>query len=982
MYPGVEESLAHYGMPRRSGRYPWGSGENPYQSSIDLLGRINEYRKSGMTDTQIAEKLGYVDDKGDPSPSKLKAAYSNAKNDRDIYRIQTAKSLREDGLGPTEIGKKMGVSESTVRGWFREEFERRALQAEKTAEFIESQIKQKGMIDVGADVHRELGISKEMLNQALLMLEEEGYPIYKGGIPRESGQQTNQKVICMPGTQHKEIYNFEKVHALNEDNYTSHDGGETFDKLVYPKSMDSKRLMVRYAEDGGVDRDGVVELRRGVKDLSLGDSRYSQVRILVDDVAYIKGMAVYSDDMPPGVDVIFNTNKSKGTPVIGPKDNTVLKPIKTEDPDNPFGSLIKANGQNYYIDENGNRQLGLINKRADQGDWSDWKDALPSQFLGKQSRYMAKKQLDLAKANKLAEYEEICSLNNPTIKKHLLEDFANNCDSAAENLKAAALPGQKYHVIIPINTLKDTEIYAPGYEPGTKVALVRYPHGGIFEIPILTVNNKNPLGKSIIGATSEDAVGINKTIADRLSGADFDGDTVMVIPTHDKYGKVKVTSRENLPGLVGFDPKMAYPYREGMTVMSKKNTQKQMGIISNLITDMTLKGANDADLAAAVRHSMVVIDAEKHRLDYKRSEVENNIEALKARYQRKVDDDGNDIGYGGASTILSRAKSEATVLKRQGNPYTNVKGSPNYDPTRPEGALIYKTADDLYRPIRSENKKTGVITLTTVDGKKVKYDPKDPEAREKYHPLKKVDPDSGETYFTNKSGTIRYEVEPRTQKSTKMAEVDDAYKLVSASKKPMELLYADYANSMKSLANQARLEILNTGKIKYDPAAKAVYQKEFDSLMSKLNDAKLNTPRERAAQRETNAEVNAKKKAYEESTGRKMEKADEKKIRQMALSKARGKYNAISRRDRNIDISDREWEAIQSGAISESRLKDILNNTDVDKLKQRAMPRSTGTLTTAQINRVKALASSNFTLDEIAKKMGKSPTTIAKYIKE
>lgn len=982
MNPGVEEtSLLHYGMPRRSGRYPWGSGEDPYQHSRDLLARVKELRKAGKKDGEIAAELGYVDKDGKPSPSKLKAAYSNAKNERDLYRIETAKSLREDGLGPTEIGKKMGVSESTVRGWFREEFEAKARQAAKTAFFIEDQVKAKGMVDVGRGVEIELGISKEMLNQALLMLEEEGYPIYPGGIPTGPGKQTNQKVICLPGTPYKAIYEYDKVHPLNEDNYTSHDGGQTFDKLVYPKSMDSKRLMVRYAEDGGEERDGLVELRRGVKDLSLDGSRYSQVRILVDDVAYIKGMAVYSDDMPPGVDVIFNTNKKKGTPVIGPKDNTVLKPIKKEDPDNPFGSLIKANGQNYYIDENGERQLGLINKRSDQGDWSDWKDALPSQFLGKQSKFMAKKQLDLAKANRLAEFEEICSLNNPTIKKHLLKDFADNCDSAAEDLKAAALPGQKYHVIIPINTLKETEVYAPGYSPGTKVALVRYPHAGIFEIPILTVTHKNKLGEDFIGNASGDAIGINKKIADQLSGADFDGDTVMVIPTHDKYGKVKVTSRKYLDGLEGFDPKMAYPKREGMPIMTKANTQKQMGIISNLITDMTLHGATDDELVRAVKHSMVVIDAEKHVLDYKRSEIENNIDGLKAKYQKKYDANGNVIGYGGASTILSKSKSEESVLKRQGNPHTNVKGKPDYDPDRPEGANIYKVADDLYRPIRSENKKTGIVTLTTIDGEKIKYNPSDDASRAKYHPVKKTDKETGEITFTNRDGTIKYATEPRTQKSTKMMETDDAHTLVSGDQRPMELIYADYANSMKALANKARLEIVNTSKIKYDSAAKDVYRSEVDSLMSKLNDALLNNPRERAAQRMKNAEVNAKKKDYKERTGEKMSASDEKKIKQMALNKARSEIGAISRRDRNIDITDREWEAIQAGAISETKLKKILDNTDVDKLKQRAMPRSTTTLSTAQVNRIKALAASNYTLDEIAKKMGKSTTTIAKYLK-
>jgi hypothetical protein len=103
-----------------------------------------------------------------------------------------------------------------------------------------------------------------------------------------------------------------KVHSVRE--YVSHDGGDTFDTFVYPKSMDSNRIKIRYAEEGGIDKDGLVEIRRGVDDLSLGESHYAQVRILVDDNKYIKGMAVYSDNMPDGVDIVFNTNKKKELP--------------------------------------------------------------------------------------------------------------------------------------------------------------------------------------------------------------------------------------------------------------------------------------------------------------------------------------------------------------------------------------------------------------------------------------------------------------------------------------------------------------------------------------------------------------------------------------------------------------------------------------------------------------------------------------------
>lgn len=935
------EALQHYGTKRHSGRYPWGSGDDPYQhDSRDFLGRIEELKKSGWTETpeNIKKEFGLT-------TSQYRMEKSIANSERRADQVARIKSLKEDGLGATEIGRKMGLSESTVRSLLNEKSEAKMKEARETADFIKSQVDKKGMIEVGAGVAEELRISQEKLNQALYLLEREGYYSFVGGVPQVTnpGQQSNQKVVCPPGTPYKindqgkrvtsAIYEYDKIHPLNEDQYISRDDGKTFEKKFhYPSSLDSKRLAIRYKEDGGNEKDGIVELRRGVDDLSLGESKFAQVRIMVDGKKYIKGMAVYSDDMPDGIDVVFNTNKSKSVAKLD-----VLKDIKS-DPDNPFGSLIKdANqgGQYWYTDKNGKKKLGLINKRADEGDWDEWSNGLPSQFLSKQSLPLAKKQLGIAKAEKAEEFELLRELTQPTVKKYLLNKFADECDAAAVDLKAASLPGQKYHVIIPVTSMKDTEVYAPNYENGSKLALIRYPHGGTFEIPILTVNNKQKTAKKLLGDV-RDAVCINSKVAERLSGADFDGDTVMCIPTHDKGGKVKIINKNPLEDLVGFDPKVEYGPEtyKGRDVKPMKNTQIEMGKISNLITDMTLLGADDKQLARAVRHSMVVIDAEKHKLDYRQSAKDNNISALVKEWQVGVDKNGN-IKYGGASTIVSKAKGEYDVLKRQGSPKVNVKGTKDYDPSRPEGALIYKTADNVSYTKDKINKRTGEVTKVT----KYRYD-----------------------------------------KSTKMAETDDAYTLVSKARHPMELLYADYANSMKALANKARLEAIKTRNIQYSASAKAAYKDEVESLNDKLRTATLNAPREREANRRANIEVATKQKAYEAETGSKMKKGDIKKISQQALSKARTDLNTVSRADRSIKITDREWEAIQAGAISDNKLRNILKNTDVDNLRERATPRASKQLTQAKIAKIKAMTAS-YTLQQIADKMGVSVSTVSKYLK-
>ena len=893
MNPVAEEILMHYGMPRRSGRYPWGSGDNPYQHSGDFLSRIDELKSQGLRETEIAEQLGLT-------TTQLRTQMSLAKDERRSLQVATAKGLREKGYSLNEIAEKMGfANDSSVRSLLNENSEARMNQAKTTADFLKKMIDEKGMIDVGTGVERELGISREKLNQALYILEMEGYPVYGGGVPQVTnpGKQTNIKVICPPGTEHREIYDFDNVHSVKDyDQILSEDGQKIRPAFQYPESMDSSRLKINYAEDGGIQKDGVIEIRRGVDDLSLGDSHYAQVRIMVDGTHYLKGMAVYSDDLPDGVDVLFNTNKKAGTPM-----NDVLKKIK-DDPDNPFGSLIKEHGgQSYYIDKDGNEKLSLINKRAEEGDWGEWSDHLPSQFLSKQSMTLIKKQLDLASADKVAEYDEICSLTNPTVKKTLLKSFADDCDSAAVHLQAAALPRQKYHVILPLTTIKDTEVYAPNYKNGEQVALIRYPHGGTFEIPVLTVNNKQPEGKKVLGNTPKDAIGINSKVAERLSGADFDGDTVMVIPTG---GKTKITSTHPLKGLEGFDPKEKYgPDSTTQPYKRMKNTQTEMGKVSNLITDMTLKGATEDELARAVRHSMVVIDAEKHNLDYKRSEQDNGIASLKKKYQGRVEDGKYKEG---AATLISRAKSEVSVPKR--------KGSPTIDE---DGSLSYKTADDL-------------------------------------------------TYVDKKTGKTK----TRTQASTQMAETKDARTLSSGT--PQEEAYASYANKMKSLANQARKEMMSTGKIPYSASAKAAYQSEVDSLNAKLNVALKNAPRERQAQVIANATVTAKKQANPDMTNAEIKKAN-----QQALTAARKQVGAERK---PVVITDREWEAIQAGAISESKLTQILNNADIDSLRQRATPRATTALSTAKQSKIASMSASGYSTSEIAEALGVSTSTVSKYL--
>ena len=889
-----EDILMHYGVKRRSGRYPWGSGDNPYQHGGDFLARVEELQRLGKTEKQIADELHL-------STTDLRMQVRVAKHERRALQADRARSLREDGKTLDEIASILGyANDSSVRALLNENTAANKNKAQATAEILKKELAEKGAIDVGTGVERQLGVSTGVLQEALFILETEGYNRYGVGVPQvnDPKKRTITPVISVPEIDQREVYqNLDLVKSVGD--YHSTDGGESWDKREYPASIDSSRVKILYGDEGGALKDGVIEIRRGVADLDLGDSHYAQVRILVDGTHYLKGMAMYSDDMPDGADIVFNTNKHSGTPKMD-----VLKKIQ-DDPDNPFGALIKANGQSHYIDADGNEKLSAINKLKEEGDWDKMSKNLSSQFLSKQPIQLIKKQLDLTYADAADEFSEICSLNNPTVKRKLLLDFADECDSAAVHLKAAALPRQSTQVILPLNAMKETEIFAPNYRDGEKVVLIRYPHGGTFEIPELTVNNKNPTAVSVLGKNIRDAVGINPKVAERLSGADFDGDQVVVIPTG---GRVKIQSTPALKDLKDFDPKTDYSTegKTGVRLLAKgAATQRQMGEISNLITDMTLKGATEPEIARAVKHSMVVIDAAKHKLDYRQSEKDNGIAELKKKYQGFDDETGH---HGGASTLLSRRKQDVEVPERQ--------GSGVIDPLT--GKVVYKESGRTY-----------------------------------------VDPRTGKTVAA-------------TTKVKRILAVDDVRSMSSGTLQ--EEAYADYANKMRDLANKARLEYKATPTLKRSASAAKAFEPEVNRLMAALKVAQLNAPLEREAQRIANARVKAKVQANNIT-----DKDEISKIRRAAISDARNSTGASGKRTR-ITISDGEWTAIQSGAISDTTLSEILRYAEPKTVRERATPRRTTQLSDARISRIKAMANSGHTNAEIAEALGISTSAVSKYL--
>lgn len=773
--------------------------------------------------------------------------------------------------------------------------------ATKIADSLEKTIGKDGAVDIGRGVELYLGTSQDKLKAATEILRQKGYEVRNLYIEQQgTGKKTTVKVLAAPGVTSRQLYlepDRIKQLAKSIDDVGGHSGNLGIDP---PVAVSDKRVKVRYAEEGGKDMDGVMQIRPGAADLQLGQARYAQVRISVNGTHYLKGMAMYGDpkDFPDGVDIIFNTNKHKGTPKMD-----VFKPVK-DDPDNPFGATVR---QFKYIDpKTGKMKQSAINIVNEEGKWDTWSKNLASQMLSKQDVSLAKRQLGLAYDRMRMEYDEIMSLTNPVVKRKLLQQFADECDSAAVHMRGAAMPRQRSQVILPLTTIGDHEIYAPNFHNGERVVLIRYPHGGKFEIPELTVNNHNKEGKKFLGG-AKDAVGINSKVAERLSGADFDGDTVLVIPND--RGEIK--TRDALKGLKDFDPKEAYPGYEGMKPMTKKQKQTEMGKVSNLITDMTIKGASWDEIARAVRHSMVVIDAEKHKLNWKQSEIDNGIPALKKEWQGRTN--------AGASTLISRATSDVRVDERK---LRSAKKGGSIDPAT--GKKVYEETGATYqRPVRNKN---GDIVGTETVRKKTR--------------------------------------------STKMAETDDAFTLSSGT--PMETIYAQFANSLKALANQSRKSYLNTPTFKQDPQARKKYSTEVSSLKAKLNTALKNAPLERQAQLLAGQIYRAKAESNND-----MEADERKRLKSQALNEARERVGA---KKQQVNISDKEWEAIQNRAVSSSMLSQILDNADPTQVRELATPHKEKKVPAYVLSRARSLLNAGYTYDEVADALGISTSTLTRNL--
>lgn len=935
----MHEGTPHDGLIPHSGRFPYMTGakydKKPgewVKNALDREKLVRERYDEIVNDPELQKKYRIRQgDSVEVVSAKLCGMSANTyrkyktirKHEQKMIDIRKAVEMQANGSSVADISRELDIPWSTVKTYLRPGALLEAQKFRTIADGLLTKLETAKYLDVGEGVERQLNISQQQLGNALLILQDEGYNLYPDIKVRQAtnpDQKTTVMVLTGPDVTKDEVWeNREQV--VSPEGIRFEDYGTTLMTKEPIKSIDSDRIYIRYAEENGTDKDGVIEIRPGVADLSLGGRTYAQVRIGVDGTHYLKGMAVYGYDMPEGYDIVFNTNKHEDTPMLGDKNNSVLKLLK-DDPNNPFGSNTT---QWKFIGEDGLETQSPIEIVNEDKDWAKWQKSLPSQVLSKQPIGMAIRQLNLAYAEKEEEFQEIMAIENPTVRRQLLNDFAESCDRASVDLKAAALPRQNTKVLLPVTSLKDNEVYAPGYDQGEEVILIRFPHAGTFEIPRLHVNNENEEAKAVLGTHPAHAIGVNTAVTTVLSGADFDGDTVLIIPTKGQ----NIRTMPPLEELKNFDPKEKYRKPPD----AKKTGDgdgfvkgRMMGDITNLITDMTMMaaskegGLNDKDIseiARAVRHSMVVIDAEKHNLDWKQSFEDNNIAELKQKYQGGV--------RKGAATLISRAGGEGRIPEREEITMPSKMTE--------EEKVRYYNGEKIYRP-------------------------------------------TGRTYDVVKKNSKGEDVVKTVKAETKgdkLALEPNAYNL--ASPYLMDTVYAEHSNRLKALANEARKEERATGAMKVNPAATKVYVEEVKSLESKLHEAALNAPRERQAQLIANKAIAVALK-LDPSLGKKNDKEARDKLKKRRAKEIELARAATGAKRHPIELTEKEWQAIEAGAISDNKLVKILRYTDKAKVKKLAGGRSTPGLNAAKRSRARQLLNAGWTQAEVAEELGVSVTKL------
>ena len=893
IYPVLDlSSFEHHGVKGMKW-YQHLFGEE--QKKWRTLNKVKEYKEShpGATYTEMAKAFGI-------STTELRQRITAENHHKAEFRLWLAQEMSnpDEHITKSQMDEVFQSPAGTAARILSNGRSKKDAKMNEIHDKLVERVKEVKYLDIGEGTEIQLGLTRETLGGIVKTLEAEGYHTHTITRKNLTDDTKGIKMVVLTKDGDLESVKKHKYDIRTLDAWYDPEG--KLRDIEPPKQLDWDRVKIKYGDEGGVARDGMMQVRPGAEGLDLGDSRYAQVRIAVGGTSYMKGVAIvdHLQTFPPGTDIIFNTNKPKGTP-----REKVLKDLKGEVmSDNPFGAVIKS-------------QKGYINFVQKEGDWNEWSAGLAAQMVSKQPDKFVKSQLDKTFDNIKRDFDSFKAIPNTAIQSYFLENYAKSLTTKANKLKTDGVEGERAQLLLSNPDLKPNEIYAPNYKNGETLYLIRYPHGGTFEIPVLTVNNNHQSSRKLLG-NAVDAVMVHPSAGQKLSGADYDGDTVYVLPANKNNPITSTTLPPALRKKVAeFDPEVYHrdvPENvNGGHLYRKKFTTDQMGIATNLISDMTTLKAPMGDIVDATLYSMVVIDSWKHNYDLKQAKQDFRINELKKKYQGAAN--------AGSATVITRARSKVKV-------YTHYDGT-------------------LERVKEKTRKVTGANGKTY-----------------------------NEKYYVLEDGT---EVPKKRTKEVRLMDITaDANTLKSQFKNSTEDRYAAYANSLKALQNEAIKANAALKMPKRDPQAAKRYAQEVESITEKLRKAMSKAPIERqiellAEQRyrhylrpEMDADDRKKLAARSRLTARKI-----------VTGQTQGPK---SKRSERLHLTDLEWEAILHNAVSPTTIKSVLKYTDDDEVREKVIPRGYQTIPAAKVSRARAMLSQTsggkpkYTYAEVAEALGVS----------
>ena len=195
----MSEQISHIGMPRRSGRYPWGSGG-------EYTKAVNKMASQGFTEKEIAKALGI-------STTVLRNQKALAKaEEKEAMRLNVIRQ-KERGMSIAAIAREFKIPASTVSDLLKPGANLKFQIINSISNVLRKIIGEKRFVDVGDGAEVFMEVSRPKLDNAITNLRNEGYKLYylKQENLQAPGKVMTVKVLGAPDSTMGELWPLEQM---------------------------------------------------------------------------------------------------------------------------------------------------------------------------------------------------------------------------------------------------------------------------------------------------------------------------------------------------------------------------------------------------------------------------------------------------------------------------------------------------------------------------------------------------------------------------------------------------------------------------------------------------------------------------------------------------------------------------------------------------------------------------------------------------